>query len=147
MAKIIKTILFLILFGTIIFAFIQREKLIISIKGLFEKKEEVACTADWNPVCGVNNKTYSNECYAKAANVEVAFKGECPSNITPKINSEFFCNKNEDCACGKHKVTGDCFFGNKNYVNASQQCSDFCSGIAGHLTIVCVNNKCEQVVR
>ena len=55
--------------------------------------------------------------------------------------------KDYECACGKHKVTGDCFFGNKSYVNTSQQCPDFCSGIAGHLTIICVNNKCEQVVR
>jgi len=147
MAKIIKIILFLILLGAIIFAFIQKEKVITLIKGLFGEKEEIACTADWNPVCGVDNKTYSNECFAKAAKVQVAFKGECAPNITPQINNEVFCDKNEDCACGKHKVTGDCFFGNKSYVNTSQQCPDFCSGIAGHLTIICVNNKCEQVVR
>lgn len=35
------------------------------------------CTQQWNPVCGVDNKTYSNECMAKSAGVEIAYKGEC----------------------------------------------------------------------
>lgn len=29
-----------------------------------------ACTADWNPVCGVDNKTYGNACMARSKYVD-----------------------------------------------------------------------------
>jgi len=35
------------------------------------------CINLWDPVCGTNGKTYSNSCYAKISNVEIAYKGEC----------------------------------------------------------------------
>lgn len=55
------------------------------------------------------------------------------------------CTSDSDCACGKHKTTGECFVGNKKYVNTTEQCPDFCTGIAGNFEIKCVNNKCKQV--
>ena len=39
--------------------------------------EGVVCTADWNPVCGDNGKTYSNACWAKVAGVDIEYKGAC----------------------------------------------------------------------
>jgi len=64
-----------------------------------------------------------------------------------EIISEKYCEKDTDCACGVHIKTGNCFYGNKNYVNTEQQCPDFCTGIAYNLMIKCVNNECKQVPR
>lgn len=41
-----------------------------------------ACITLWNPVCGENGKTYSNECFAKLAGVEIAFEGACTETTT-----------------------------------------------------------------
>jgi len=69
-------------------------------------------------------------------------KENCPQDC---IKYEKYCEKDEDCACGKHKTTGECFYGNKDYVNTLQQCPDFCTGIGGNLAIECINQECKQV--
>ncbi len=45
--------------------------------------EPVACTDNWDPVCGFDNITYSNECYAKQANTGIQYWGECAPVPTP----------------------------------------------------------------
>jgi hypothetical protein len=56
--------------------------------------------------------------------------------------SDKYCASDSDCACGVNIKTGDCFFGNKNFVNVSRQCPDFCNGIAANIEIRCVNSTC-----
>jgi len=43
-----------------------------------EAKKDCMCTMQYDPVCGCDNKTYSNACVASCAGVKVTTKGPCP---------------------------------------------------------------------
>ncbi len=42
-----------------------------------KKEAECVCITLWEPVCGADDKTYSNECWLECAGVEKAYEGEC----------------------------------------------------------------------
>jgi len=56
------------------------------------------------------------------------------------------CEVDSDCACGRHKTTKECFFGNAKYVDPLlRPCPDFCTGLDGRLRTKCVSGECRQV--
>lgn len=64
----------------------------------------------------------------------------------PSIAEEKKCQTDGDCACGRHKTTKECFYGNRNFVDPLlRPCPDFCTGIDGRSRTKCVNGECRQV--
>ncbi len=81
-----------------------------------------ACLDVEEPVCGCDGMTYSNECYANSAGVDIANSGECP----------VACQSDSDCGRGETCSNGVCVPNNGDVIcgaRAGDTCQDdeFCN--------------------
>ena len=71
------------------------------------------CTEQYDPVCGCNDVTYSNECYASIAGVISWTSGACEADCIDEsqINPDAVCITLFDPVCGCDNVTysNECF--------------------------------------
>lgn len=86
--------------------------------GICHGRPEI-CTMDYRPVCGCDDRTYSNPCQAASAGVSVASEGECPQRFAAAgeicgtrgalpCAEGLFCDFPAGAQCGRADAPGAC---------------------------------------
>jgi len=61
-----------------------------AVEETMEKSEQMICTAQYDPVCGINAETYSNRCVLESAGAVFDYKGECVGT-EPELQRKILC--------------------------------------------------------
>jgi hypothetical protein len=92
------------------------------------------CITLYAPVCGCDNKTYSNTCTAQAAGVGIKANGACPTSGS--CNSNANCARGQICLNGACVIPASCTYDGKTYAHgASFPATDGCN------TCTCMNGS------
>ena len=128
----------------------------------FNQKAKLSCNIDNDCRTGGQDLLDKNNCIMSVNKNYYTFfvnkKDSCvgdpviPKCIDKKCSyiNRAYCKTDSDCICdGKDSIHGTCFVGNiefyNKYVNKTESCPDFCTGIAGNLQTKCINNICSTV--
>jgi hypothetical protein len=129
----------------------------------FNQKAKLSCSIDNDCRTGGTDLLNKNNCITSVNKNYYTFfvnkKDICKNGGDPIIPkcidkkcsyvNRVYCKLDSDCICGGKDENGACFVGNiefyNQYVNKTESCPDFCTGIAGNLQTKCINNSCSIV--
>ena len=97
--------------------------------------DDCGCGQDNQPVCGVDEVTYQNECLAQCAGVTISAEGACPTEG---------CVSHEDCPAGPDRCEVRCLSGSCS-LSCPQQCSEEADCASGMICDAgsCVPDPCS----